>query len=78
MSKDIPIVDGALACECPWIGKACVLVIRNVLHVTLMDHKLIPPFIMRAGGVEINYVPKIDWEDPIVNHHSVSFDPFDL
>ena len=52
--------------------------IRNSLHVPSMDHNLITPFIMRAGGITINDVPKIHCKDPIVSDHSVSFDHSDL
>ena len=43
-----------------------------------MDHNLNLPFIMRAGGVTINDVPKIPCEDSIVDDHSVLFDQSDL
>ena len=48
MSKDAPIADGALACDCPFTGEACVLVIINALYVPSMCYEIIPLFIMRA------------------------------
>ena len=74
MAKYFPIVDGALACDCPCTGKVFVLVIMNALHVLSMDHNMIPHFIMRFGGIVVNDVPKIHCEDPMVDDHSVSFD----
>ena len=52
--------------------------VRNSIHVTSMDHNLIPHFIMRADGVIVNDVPKIHCEDPVVDDHCVSFDHSDL
>ena len=48
--------------------------IRKVPRVPSIDHNLIPPFTMRAGGVAINEVPKILSEDPEVNDHGVYFE----
>ena len=78
IAKDVPIVDGALAYDCPYSGIVYVLVVRNSLHVPSMDYNLIPPFIMRAGGVIVNNVPKIHCEDPAVDSHCISFDASDL
>jgi len=78
IARDVPIVDGALAYDCPYSGIVYVLVVRNALHVPSMDHNLIPPFIMRAGDVVVNDVPKIQCEDPAVDDHCVSFVDSDL
>ena len=78
IAKDVPIVDGALAYDCPYSGIVYVLVVRNALHVPSMDHNLIPPFIMRAGGVIVNDIPKIHCECPEVDDHFISFDHSDL
>ena len=42
IAKDVPIVDGALAYDCPYTHKVYVLVVRNALHVPSIDHNLIP------------------------------------
>ena len=76
--KDVPIVDGALAYDCPYSGIVYILLVRNALHVPSMDHNLIPPFIMRAGGVIVNDVPKIQCEDPAVDDHCISIPDSDL
>ena len=78
VAKDVPIVDGALAHDCLHSGIVCVLVVRNALRIPSMDHDLIPPFMMRAGGIAANDVPKIHCEDPVVDNHCVSFDASDL
>ena len=78
MEKYVPIVDGVLACDCPYTGEVFVLLMRNALHVPSMEHNLAWPFMMRSGIVINNNVPKIHCEDPIVDEHSVSFDQSDM
>ena len=74
--KSVP--DRALECDCPYTGKVFITVLRNALHAPSMEHNVIPPFVMRAGGVIVNYVPKTRREHPAVDDHSVSFDHSDL
>ena len=38
-----------------------------------MDNNLIPPFIMREAGIEVNEVPKIHAIEPSIEHHSIYF-----
>ena len=52
--------------------------VRNALHVPSMDYNLVPQFVIRAGYVVVNDVPKICSEDPAVDDHCVSFDQSDL
>ena len=70
---EVPIVDAALLYQCPYKGTSHILVIRNCLHVPTMTNNLIPPFIMREAGVEINDQPKIHTKDPGVEDHSIYF-----
>ena len=72
-ASNVPIVDGAIAYDCPYTGVTSILLVRNALHIPTMDHNLIPPFIMRAGGVTVNDVPKIHCVDPSTNDHCISF-----
>ena len=69
----VPIVDAAVQFECPHQGTIFILVIRNCLHVPTMTNNLIPPFIMRQAGVEINDRPKIHSNNPSVEDHSIYF-----
>ena len=39
-----------------------------------MEHNLIPPFIMREAGLEVNKCPKIHCDDPTVEDYSI-YDP---
>ena len=56
---EIPIVDAVIAYNCPDTTKVWLLIVRNVLFVESMNHNLIPPFILREVGMEVNYRPKI-------------------
>ena len=39
-----------------------------------MDHNLIPPFILRCAGLQVNGTAKIHSEDPTIKDHSI-YDP---
>lgn len=77
-SMTIPIVDAAVQYDCPYDGKTYVLVIRDALHVPSMKTNLLPPFVLREAGVEVNDVPKIQVDDPTVEHHSIFFPETDF
>ncbi len=77
-ANNVPIVDGAIAYDDPYSGETILLLIRNALYIPSMDINLIPPFIMRAGGVIVNDVPKIHCSDPTTSDHSISFQNHDL
>ena len=72
-TRTIPIVDAALQYESPHDGKTYILVIRNALYVPSMKNNLIPPFILREAGIEVNDVPKIHTKDPDETAHSLYF-----
>ena len=69
----IPIVDAAIQHDCPCEGTAHILIIRNALCVKLMSNNLMPPFVMRESGVEVNDTPKIQMNNPGVEDHSIHF-----
>ena len=72
-SMQVHIVDAAIQYDCPYSGVSYVLVIRNALHVPSMRNNLLPPFILREAGVTVSDTPKIQMEDPTVDHHSIYF-----
>ena len=78
VAKNVPIVNGAVAYDCPYSRETYVLVVRNALHIPSMENNLIPPFIMRQGRVIVNDVPKFQCKDPTVQDHSISFETCDL
>ena len=55
----VELVDAALKYECPYSGEVKILIIRRGLHVPSMTHNLLPPFMLREAGIQINDVPKI-------------------
>ena len=69
----VPIVDAAIAYDCPIKGKTYILLMRNVLSIPELSHNLIPPFILREGGVLVNDCPKSQSVDPDINDHSLFF-----
>ena len=73
MQQDVPIVDGAIAYECPYTFTTFILIVRNALHIPSMESNLIPPFIMRAGGVTVNDTAKIHCENPTKDDHCIIF-----
>ena len=49
-----PVVDAAIQYDSPYNGKSYILVIWNALHVPSMTNNLLPPFMLREAGVEVN------------------------
>jgi hypothetical protein len=72
-AMQVPIVDAAIQYDCPHSGISYILVIRNALHFPSMVHNLLPPFILREAGVKVCDTPKIQMDDPTVDHHSIHF-----
>ena len=50
VAKNIPIVDAALAYDCPFTNETYILIIHNALYIIYVDQHFTPPFIMRGGG----------------------------
>ena len=67
----VPIVDAAIAYDCPYSMQTVVFIIRNALYVPSMDHNLILPFVMREAGIDVNDTPKIHVQDATIEHHSI-------
>ena len=69
----VELVDAALKYECPYSGEVKILIIRRGLHVPSMTHNLLPPFMLREAGIQINEVPKIHVTSPTEEHHPIIF-----
>ena len=69
----VELVDAALKYECLYSGKVKILIIRRGLHVPSMAHNLLPPFMLREAGIQINEVPKIHVTSPTEEHHAITF-----
>lgn len=70
-SLRVPIVDAALAYDCPYSHQTYLCVVRQGLYVSTMDHNLVPPFIMREAGLTVNDTAKQHREDPSIEDHSI-------
>ena len=59
-AKKVPIVDAAIAYDCPYLHKTFLLIVRNALYIpSMLDHNLIiPPFILREAGLEVKDTPR--------------------
>ena len=71
--KSVPVVDCAIAHDCPYTGLTRVIMMYNVLYIPQMTHNLIPPFVVRRRGHVINDVPKIHIDTPSEEDHSMYF-----
>ena len=67
----VPIIDVAVAYDCPFTNVTFILIARNVPYVPSMMHNFIPPFILREAGIEANDTAKIHVTDPKIEDHSV-------
>jgi hypothetical protein len=67
----VPIVDAAICYDCPNTHKSWLLIVRNVLYVESMEKNLVPPFILREGGLIVNDKPKIHCSEPTINDHTI-------
>ncbi len=78
VAKDVPIIDAAIAYDCPYRFETYILLIRNGLYIPNLEDNLIPPFIMQQGGVDVNDVPKIHCQDPSPSDHCIRFKNHEL
>ena len=69
----VPLVDAAVKYESPFDGKVYILVMRNALHVPLMNYNLIPLFMIREAGIRLRDTPQIHVDDPSEDDHSIVF-----
>ena len=60
----VPIVQAAITYDCQYTGKSYILHINNELYIKDMKVNLIPPFMMRLAGQEVNESPKFMAEYP--------------
>lgn len=67
----VPIVDALILYENPLTGEKFILITRNALYVPSMNHNLIPPFIMREAGIEVNDKAKIHCPMPTEDDHAI-------
>ena len=69
----VPVVNTAVAYDCEVTGKTYILVICNALYFQNMEENLIPPFMMRLAGVEVDKCPKFLAKNPSEINHLMLF-----
>ena len=70
----VPIVDAVFAYDCPYTSNTYLIVARNALYVPSMTHNLVPPFIMREAGLQVDERARIHTDDVTKDSHAI-FDP---
>lgn len=70
---EVPNVDTVIAYECHFIDKVYIILYQNALYVLKMENNLIPPFILKEAGIEVNNVLKIQVDNPTEMDHSIYF-----
>ena len=76
--EKVPIVDVAVAYDCPFQAKTYILLLRNCLHIPEIKHNLLPPFIVREAGHILDECPKFQASEPSIKNHSIYIKEFDL
>ena len=74
----VPIFDAAVAYVCPWYQTTYILIARNTLSVPSMDHKLIPPFLLRGAGLTFNHTAMIHLNKNSIDEHAIILPNSDL
>lgn len=74
----VRVIDALLLYEDDISGEQYLLLIRNALSVPSMNHHLIPPFMMRLAGVEVDECAKFLSKNPSVANHSLYFPDEDV
>ena len=64
--ENVPIVDVAVAYDCPFQAKTYILLMRNCLYISEIKHNLLPPFIVREAGHELDECPKFQAPEPSI------------
>ena len=67
----VEVVDAVLIYDCQYTGESILLVLRNALHIPSMKVSLIPPFMMRLAGLDVNECPKVLASQTTGYHHSI-------
>ena len=52
--SQVPIVDAAIAYDCPRSHKTYIIIVRNALYVESMEENQVPPFVLREAGLIVN------------------------
>ena len=67
----VPIINAAVAYDCPWSQTTYKLIARNILSVPSMDHNPIQPFILREAGLTVNDTAMLHLNKPFIDDHAI-------
>ncbi len=67
----VEIGDVAIAYNDPISLQTYLLVMRNALLIPTMDPNLIPPFLIRLVGLQVDETPKHQLAFPTVDNHAI-------
>ncbi len=67
----VKIGDVAIAYNDPISLQTYLLVMRNALLIPMMDHNLIPPFLIRLAGLQVDETPKHQLALPTIDNHTI-------
>ena len=70
-AKQVSIVDAAIAYDCEYTSKICILIFRNTLNIPTLEHNLITLYILNEGGIICNDRPKIQCNEPSGEGHCI-------
>ena len=74
----VKVVNAAIVYDCEHTGSSYIIVICNALHFSKMEVNLIPPFMMRLAGLEVDECPKFLARSPQESNHSIYFTESDV
>ena len=74
----VPVVNSVVAYNWKFTGENYILVIYNALHMKSMEVNLIPPFMLRLSGLEVNECHKFLSKKPGLEHQHVFFPKDDI
>ena len=72
--EKVEIGDVALAYKNPSTLMTYLLVMQNVLLIPLMDHNLLPPFLVREASLFLDETPKFQSTDLLKDNHTIFYE----
>ena len=70
--NDVPVVQAAVAYDCPYTGQTYIGIVNNALFIERMEHNLIPPIMMRLNGLHVDECPKFLSPHPSIDNHCIA------
>lgn len=74
----VSVVNTAITYDCEFTGKVHITIICKALYFQNMDVNLLPLFMMRLAGVEVDECPKFLSKEPTESNHSMYFPQEDI